>query len=147
MKRILITSAVLAAMTVATVPAATAHGPGYGMGSGMMGWGHGMMGPGMMGQGYGMGPGMMGHGMMGPGYGMGPGMMGWGQGRTGDLSTDDVKTMLERWITWQGNKRLQVGDIKEESDDVIVAEIVTKDGSLVDRLRVDRHSGYMQRVE
>jgi Spy/CpxP family protein refolding chaperone len=38
-----------------------------------------MMGPGMMGQGY--GPGMMGPGMMGQGYGpgmMGPGMMGQG---------------------------------------------------------------------
>ncbi len=57
------------------------HGPGYGMGPGMMGgygFGYGMgMGPGMMGgygPGYGMGPGMMGG--CGAGYGMGPGMMG-----------------------------------------------------------------------
>lgn len=47
-------------------------GYGYGgMGPGMMGMDHGMMG-GMM-RGYGMGPGMMGPGMMG-GYGAGQGM-------------------------------------------------------------------------
>jgi hypothetical protein len=70
-------------------------GPGYG--PGMMGQGYmmgpnmmyGQMGPGMMGPGYMMGPGMMGPGMMGQGmmgYGMGPymmgrgGMMGYGPG-------------------------------------------------------------------
>jgi Spy/CpxP family protein refolding chaperone len=59
------------------------YGPGM-MGPGMMGgYGPGMMGPGMMG---GYGPGMMGPGMMG-GYGpgmMGPGMMGgYGPGMMG----------------------------------------------------------------
>ncbi|MBB3189272.1 Spy/CpxP family protein refolding chaperone [Halomonas cerina] len=56
-------------------------GPGYGqMGPGMMGPGYGQMGPGMMGPGYGQ----MGPGMMGPGYGqMGPGMMGPGYGQMG----------------------------------------------------------------
>jgi hypothetical protein len=56
---------------------------GYGMGSGMMGDGYGMMGgygmgQGMMGGGYGMGPCGGGYGRMGGGYGMGPGMMGGG---------------------------------------------------------------------
>jgi hypothetical protein len=51
------------------------------MGQGMMGYGgYGMMGPGMMHGGYGMGPGMMGHHqMMHGGCGMGPGMMGYGE--------------------------------------------------------------------
>ncbi len=140
------------------VGTASAHnpglgGPGYFMGPGMMGPGYGMMGPGygmmdpgygMMGQGYGMmGPGF---GMMGPGYGMmGPSFS--GPSRPGaDLSTDDVRANLERWLTWQGNPRVKVGDVKEESADVIVADLVTQEGSLVDRFKVDRHSGLMQRV-
>ena len=151
-----------------SVEPASAHNPGFGPGYfmgpgyGMMGPGYGMMGPGygMMGSGYGMmspGYGTMGtgYGMMGPGYGMmgygmmpGPGMMGFvGPSRQGaDLSTDDVRTTLERWLAWQGNSRLKVGDVKEESADVIVADLVTQEGSLVDRFKVDRHTGLMQRV-
>lgn len=143
MKKVLIVSAAAAALAMAGASMASAHGPSMGYGMGMMG--PGMMGPGMMGPGM-MGQGMMGQGMMG--YGYGPGMMGWGgPGRTTDLSSDDVKSMLERWINWQGNPRLKVGDVKEQNDDVIVADIVTQDGSLVDRLKVDRHTGYMQRVQ
>jgi hypothetical protein len=91
------------------------------------------MGPGMM-QGYGMGPGMM------QGYGT-PG------GFSKDLSTDDVRTMLERHLAMMGNKRLKVGDVKENDKNTIVADIVTADGSLVDRVAVNRHSGWMQREE
>ena len=151
------------------VSAASAHGPGGGYGGyGMMGPGYGMgmmgpgygMGPGMMGPGYGMGPGMMGQGMMGPGYGMGmmgPGMMGYGYGggpgygmwggKDKDLTVDDVRGNLERWLSWQANPRLKLGDVKEDGKDAIVAEIVTKEGSVVDRLRIDRSTGAMRRVE
>jgi len=166
------------ALALAVATPAAAHGPGsqyggYGMGPGMMGPGYGMgpgmmgpgygMGPGMMGPGYGMGPGYrMGPGMMGPGYGMGPGMMGpgmmgpgmmgpgygmWGRGDA-NLTTDDVRKNLERWLAWQGNPRLKVGAIKEDGDDTIVAEIVTKKGGeVVDRMRIDRSTGAMQRIE
>ncbi|WP_193367856.1 hypothetical protein [Pelagibius marinus] len=150
--------------------------PGYGMGGyGMMGpgmMGPGMMGPGMMGPGYGpeggempmMGPGGQGHGMgpgmgqgMGPGTGPGTGQgmapgMGQGMGpgmipptaRT--LSADDVKTMLERRLAWQGNPHVKLGEVAEKDDDTIVAEIVTQDGSLVQRLEVDRHRGWTRTV-
>ncbi len=141
-------------------------GPGM-MGPGMMGpgmMGPGMMGPGMMGQGMMMGPGIMGPGPMGPGYapegdempmmgprGQGPGMgqgmgPGMGQGmmqqapRT--LSADDVKTMLERRLAWQGNPHVKLGKVEEKDNDTIIAEIVTQDDSLVQRLEVDRHSGW-----
>jgi len=96
----LMKAAILAAAVV-LVPAAgaSAHGQGGGMmgapgtdsnatGPGMMGqsYGPGMMGPGIMRQGHGMGPGMMNMmpmmhgmmmspGMMRQGHGMGPGMM------------------------------------------------------------------------
>jgi hypothetical protein len=143
-------------------------GPGMmgpGMGPGMMGpgMGPGMMGPGMMGQGMGpgmmggcpwwQGQGMMGPGMMGPGMmgqGMGPGMMGQGMGPGSmaalpqDLSVENVRHMLEHQLAWQGNPNLKLGKVEEQDEDTIVAEIVTQDGSVVQRLHVDRHTGMMQ---
>ena len=114
---------------------------------GMMG--PGMMGPGMMGAGM-MGPGMMGPGMMGPGM-MGPGMMGPGCGSrvvsNQDLSTDDVRHFFEHRLEWHGNKRLKLGEVTEADDDTIVAEITTVDGSLVQRVQVDRHTGQMKQVD
>ena len=109
---------------------------GQGMGPGMMGQG---MGPGMMGQG--MGPGMMGQGM-GPSYGMtGPGMM---QPLAQDLSAAEVQHMLEHRLAWERNPNLKVGKVEEKDLDAIVAEVVTQDGSLVQRLEVDRHTGWMK---
>jgi hypothetical protein len=119
-------------------------GSGYGPGW-MHGWGGGGYGPayGMMGGG-GYGPGWM-HGGGGAGYGMGPGMMyGWGYGNEGNLNltTDQVKTYLQRMIR---NPNLKVGDVREKDADTIVAEIVTKQGnSLVQKLDFNRHSGFVQ---
>jgi len=138
---------------------------GQDMGPGMMGqqgqmpmMGHGMMGQ----QGQGIGPmmgqqgqmPMMGRGMMGPGYsmgqGMGPGEMGQGMGPgmmqplRQDLTAADVQHMMEHRLAWQGNPNVKVGTVEEKDDDTIVAEIVTQDGSLVQRLEVDRHTGWMQ---
>jgi len=113
-----------------------------------------MMGPGMMGQGYCMGPGMMGPGYgYGQGYGMGPGMMGQGYGMGSatmpekDLSADDVRARLDRSLSWHGNKRIKVGEVKDVDDDTISADIVTQDGSLVQRFMVNRHTGQMQQIE
>jgi hypothetical protein len=140
------------------------YGPGYGMMGGGYGPGYGMMGggygPGMMGGGYGPGWGMMGGGygpqwgMMGGygrgGYGPGYGMMGgygpgYGPGAQGDLklTTDKVKSYLERMIAVQGNPHLKVGDVKEKDADTITADIVTKDkDALVQRFDVNRHTGF-----
>jgi hypothetical protein len=120
-------------------------GQGYGMmGQGMMGQGPGMMGPGMMGPGMmGMGPGMMGQGggMMGPGMMMGP-MMGMGQ-QSANLTVDDVKGNIERWLAWHGNARLKAGNVSEKDQNTITAEIVTVDNSLVQKFDVDRRTGMM----
>ena len=153
--------------TAASAPPALAHGMpmgqghGYGSGSaapcyGMQGMmGHGM-GHGMMG--HGKGSGMMGHGM-GPGmmgHGMGPGMMGRGMGppsgdtaayRERDLSVDEVKSILEHRLEHHGNDRLRVGKVEEKNADVIIAEVETVEGSLVERYAVDRHTGRMQRSQ
>jgi len=123
-----------------------------------------MMSPGMMGPGYAgdrddmpmMRQGMPGPGMPGPGMG-GPDMGGQGMGSQGMgggmmmqpsavVSTDDVTRMLERRLAWQGNPHVKLGKVAEKNADTIVAEIVTQDGSLVERLEVDRRNGWMRMV-
>ncbi len=115
----------------------------------------GMTGPGMMAPGMGtqgmMGPGMMGpgtggQGMMGPGFGKGPGLDNQVV-PSKDLTADDVRQFLEHRLEMHGNTRLKVGEVKQADDDKIVADITTVDGSLVQRLKVDRHTGKMQHVE
>ena len=126
-------------------------GPGM-MGPGMMGpgmMGPGMMGPGMMGPGM-MGPVMMGPGMMGPGSmgeGMEPDMMGRGMGPGAmpvlpqDLTPAQVRHMFEHRLEMQGNPNVKVGDVAEADEDTVTVDIVTQDGSLVQRFAVDRHTG------
>lgn len=139
-------AAVLLAAAAFSAPG-IAHGPGGGAYQG---------GPGMMGH--------MGYGMTGPGPGggryghMGPGMMGYGPGAYGDcpmnqaafgkeLSVEDVTKLLEHRLDMWGNDRLKLGEVGERGEDAIVGEIVTKDGSLVERLVFDRHSGRVTRGE
>ncbi len=142
------------------------NGPGYGH---MRGWGGGPgAGPGncpgygqndesgsagRQGEGYGPGYGHMrggyGPGMM-QGYGPGYGPRGAIQGDQNanqnlNLTTDNVKARMERWLAWRGNARLKVGEVKEKDADTITAEIVTKDNSLVERFIVDRRTGFTRR--
>ena len=121
--------------------AGSGYGPGSGMGPGMMGYGGG---PGTM---MGYGP-MMGHGMMG--YGNGPQQHPcWDSagGASVDLSADDVTKMLERHLAWRGNDRLKVGKVEQKNDTTYVAEIVTVDNSLVEKLEIDRRTGSTRRVQ
>lgn len=158
-KRALISgmSAVAVALAIVMTSPAQAQSPSYGpgmMGQGMMGpgmMGH-MMGPGMMGQGYMPwcpGCGMMGQGMMGPGM-MGPGMMGPGMGMYGpmqpalNLTANDVKVNLERWIAGSGNPNIKVGNVVEKDTNTITADIVTKENSLVQQFTVDRRTGFFR---
>jgi hypothetical protein len=94
---------------------------------------------------WGHGPPMM-HGTMMRGYGPPP-WASWSSARDLNLTTDAVKTEAQRWVAWQGNPRLNVGDVKEKDADTITADIVTKDNSLVQRFSVNRHSGVVQDVE
>ena len=61
-----------------------------------------------------------------------------------NLTTDDVKSRVERWLARQGNPRLQLGEVKEKNADTITADVVTKDNSLVQRFIVDRHTGFIR---
>jgi len=105
-----------------------------GVGSGMM---QGGMGSGMM-------QGGMGSGMMQGGMGSGGGAI-FGSRVTPmmNLSVDDVRGYLAVQLDRLNNKRLKVGDIKSE-DGTITADIVTVDNSLVQRLKVDRHTGIIE---
>jgi len=126
---------------------------GPGRGYGMMGRGYGMGSGMMMGHGYGMGPGMMGHGYgMGPGYGRGQGSRGRApeQGEidptSGRLETplkeDGARTAVENYLQSTRNPNLKLGKITEQGD-AFEAEIVTKDGSLVDKLLIEKSTGWM----
>ena len=119
------------------LPAGADQGP---MERGMMHPGRGMMCP------------MMRSGMMRGGM-MGSGMMGSGMMQTGmstlfgsrvtpvmNLSVDDVRGYLSAQLERLNNKRLKLGDINA-GDGTITADIVTVDNSLVQRLKVDRHTG------
>jgi hypothetical protein len=119
------------------------RGPGRGPGSG---YGYGM-GPGMMGPGYGYG---MGPGMMGPGYqGYGP-QYGSPAGpryqqENKPLTEKDVKAMLENYVQSTRNPNLKLGKIAEK-DHYFEAEILTKDNALVDKIIVDKQTGWMRSV-
>jgi hypothetical protein len=130
-------------------------------GHGMMGHDYHMMGHGMMGHGM-MGHGMTGHGMTGHAKrghrsgGMGLGIP--GPSRHGDyflaastaeknLSAHDVTKILEALLAWHGNDRLKVGKVVEKDENTIIAEIVTVDDSLVERLAVNRKTGRRSRVK
>jgi hypothetical protein len=113
------------------------RGPGRGPGSG---YGYGR-GPGMMGRG--MGPGMMGRGM-------GPGMMGQGYGpqyqqESKPLTEKDVRAILENYVQSTRNPNLKLGKVTEK-DYYFEAEILTKDNSLVDKILVDKQTGWMRSV-
>jgi len=103
--------------------------------------------------GYGMGPGMMGpvYGM-GPGYGRGPEWRGRapGQKEMGPgsnrletpLKEDGARAVVENYLKSTRNPNLILGKITEQGD-AFEAEIVTKEGSLVDKLLVDKSTGWM----
>ena len=98
-----------------------------------------MKGHGMGGQGK-MAPGMGGQGKMAPG--MGPRVV-----PIKHLSIDDVRHFLEHRLDGQGYKRLIVGTVEENDNGAIVAEIVTAEGSLVQHLEVDRHTGLIKQID
>ncbi len=112
------------------------QGQGYGMG------GHGMGGSGMMGSGM-MGSSMGGQGMMSPGMHQGHGNR---VVPMQDLSIDDVRHFFDHRLAMHGNDRVKVGEVTQTDEHTIIANIVTVDESLVQRFKVDRHTGRMKQV-
>jgi hypothetical protein len=123
---------------------------GAAIGQGMQGgMGQGMMGSGMMrgGMGQGMMCPMM-AGMMQGNQNMSPGTTQGGMGAVFgtrvtpvmNLSVDDVRTYLTEQLERVNNKRLKLGNINADGA-TITADAVTVDNSLVQRLKINRHSG------
>ena len=112
-------------------------------------WGHGGGGY-MMEPGYGSG---YGGNMMGPGYGgfrgniMGPGYGGYCRnfpgtyGETKAITEKEAKSILGNYVGT--NPNLKVGKIMDK-DTYFEAEITIKDGSLVDRIRVNKATGWLE---
>jgi hypothetical protein len=99
-----------------------------------------------------MGSGMMDGGMMG--RDMGHGMMGSGDGPQYDpqyqqpqkqLEEKDARGILEDYLNSMRNPNLKLGKIKDMGN-AFEAEILTKDDSLVDKILVDKNTGWMRSV-
>lgn len=100
--------------------------------------GHGEM-PGMMGEGQkSMATGMMMQMMMGV-----PGMP---HGIPEEMTEDRVRTFLEKSLARHGNARLELGEIATAEDGSITAEILTVDGSLVQKLAFNRYPGLFRQI-
>lgn len=110
-------------------------------------------GPGMMGR-YGRGYGMMGG--YGSGYGMGPGMMGdhYGMGRgygrqylsNGKaIDAKEAEAMMKDYLKSSRNPNLKLGKIQDKGN-AFEAEILTKKNDLVDRVHIDKATGYIRSV-
>ena len=140
----LLVSAMAGALAVGAVDAASAQGMQDRMGTGMMQGGPSQeAGGGMMRGGMGssatesgMNQCSMMHGDMGALFGsrVTPVM---------NLSPEDMRGYLGLQLQRLNNKRLKIGDLKSD-DGTITADIVTVDNSLVQRLKIDRHTGAIQ---
>ena len=117
---------------------------GYGMGRGM-GRGMGMH------RGPGRGRGMMMHRGQGRGRDM---MMQQGRGRNYGsyydqqqlpLEKEEARDIVQNYLKSSRNPNLKVGDLEDQGD-TFQAEIVTKDGSLVDQLLINKDTGWMRSV-
>jgi hypothetical protein len=111
--------------------------------------GGGMMGREMMsGDAMPMGPMMRGHyGAMG-GHGLGPdALYGMPQGSVSEMTPARVEAFLSRMLERHGNPRLELGSIEEAEDGSIIAEIVTTDGSLVQRLSFNQYPGLFRQID
>lgn len=141
-KKALKATAIVAALALGTaaLTSPTFAGPGGHSGQGNSG-------------GYGMNSGQFGPGMMG---GYGRGMMG-GPGAQGDchfnqaslskdLTVEGVTKFLDQRLSYMGNDRLKVGEVTAKDDGTIIAEIVTVDGSLVQKMEFDRNTGHPRPV-
>jgi hypothetical protein len=61
------------------------------------------------------------------------------------LDEKDAKEILANYLKGTGNPNLRVGKIMEQGN-YFEAEIVTKEGSLVDKILVDRYTGWMRSI-
>jgi hypothetical protein len=59
----------------------------------------------------------------------------------------DVERAMHQWIALEGNPRLTLGPLIELDSSNFRADIVTRQGSLVQRFNIDRRNGRITPVE
>ncbi len=79
--------------------------------------------------------------------GMGPGALyGMPGAEQEEMTPESVRAWLEQRLAWHGNPRLKIGEIAAAGDATITAEIVTVDGSLVQKLAFNRYPGLVRQM-
>ena len=73
----------------------------------------------------------------------GPGGMSYNKGQP--VTKEQAKQLLENYVGSKNNPNLKLGEITDKGD-VFEATIVTKDGSLVEQIPVDKNSGWFRNV-
>ncbi|WP_145109853.1 hypothetical protein [Cereibacter sediminicola] len=113
----------------------------------------GMMSPEMMGMMQGMMPGMASSGMGGAmgcpmvaggaaaGKGLGPDALYGAATPAREMTPERVRVYLQGLLDAHANPRLKLGEIAEQPDGNVIAEVRTVDGSLVQRLAFNRYPG------
>ena len=87
-------------------------------------------------------------GMSMPGMMTGPGLLyGMPYGTPEEMTVERVRTLLEQDLTQHGNPRLKLGEVATAADGSITAEIITVDGSLVQKLVFNRYPGLVRQVD
>ena len=87
------------------------------------------------------------------GYGMSPGMMGYGYGYNRQyqppqtpIKEKDAKGIVETYLNSTRNPNLKLGKVKDEGS-AFEVDIVTKNNnSLVDKVLVDKNTGWLRSV-
>jgi hypothetical protein len=62
-----------------------------------------------------------------------------------EMTPERVRLFIEQHLTWHGNPRLKIGEITS-TEGGITAEIVTLDGSLVQKLAFNRYPGLFRQI-
>ncbi len=69
-----------------------------------------------------------------------------GMGQAGKpLSKQQAEMLVEHYLQMKGNPNLKLGKITDEKD-YFVAEITTKDGSLVEKYQIDKNTGWFKSI-
>ncbi len=66
--------------------------------------------------------------------------------RPTEMTPERVRALLEKRLEQEGNPRLKIGKIASAADGNITAEIVTVDGSLVQKLAFNRYPGLFRQL-
>ncbi len=64
-----------------------------------------------------------------------------------EMTVDRVRALLEDELAMLGNPRLKLGDISAADDGSIIAEILTVDDSLVQKLAFNRYPGLVRQID